>query len=152
MVVAVLFSGLSTVQSQEVVLSSGGNATGSGGDASYSVGQIIQTTISGNDGTAIQGIQFYFESETLTIIDLDTNLEIYTYPNPTTSILNLKIDGFNNQLLSYKLFNLLGVTVSSGDITQAHRKINLEDLPSATYMLQIINNNNTIKTFKVIKK
>jgi hypothetical protein len=141
----------SNIQSQEVVLVSGGNAVGSGGTSSYSVGQTIQTTINGSNGSVIQGIQFYIESETLTIIDLATNLEINTYPNPTSSILNLRIDGLNDYKLSYKLFNLIGVIVSQGHITNNNKTINLENLPSATYMLQVENKSKALKTFKIIK-
>lgn len=148
---ALLFSVCSMVEAQETVVVSGGNASGSGGSISYSVGQTIQNTISGSNGSAIQGIQFYFESETLSIIDLSSNLEISTYPNPTSSILNLKVEGLRNLKLSYKLYNLLGVTLANGSITQINNRINVEDLPSATYILQITDENSTVKTFKITK-
>jgi type V secretory pathway adhesin AidA len=150
--IVVMFSSvLSLVYSQDVVLSSGGEAIGTDGVVNYSVGQIVQNTLTSDSGSVAQGIQFYFDTETLTIIDPVTNLQIETYPNPTTSILNLRIDGLENRALSYKLFNLLGITVSKGRIANANNTIDLEDLPSATYMLQVIHKNKAIKTFKIIK-
>jgi len=88
--ILLLFSLGSKIHAQETLLASGGNASGSGGIANFSVGQTMQTTLTGRNSEAFQGIQFYFESSTLTIIDLETNLNISTYPNPTSSILNIR--------------------------------------------------------------
>jgi Secretion system C-terminal sorting domain len=146
-----LFFMFSKTQAQEVILTSGGNASGSGGTASYSVGQIVQNTITGTNGSAIQGIQFYFASSTLTITDFETNLSISTYPNPTSSFLNIKIQGIQENTLSYKLFNILGELLVSGDIKNNTAEINVEQLPSATYLLRVSNSNNITKTYKIIK-
>lgn len=151
-VFALLFSVYSTMQAQEVVLASGGNVSGGGGSASFSVGQTIQNTIAGGNGSTIQGIQFYFEDSTLTVIDVDVNLNISTYPNPVKSILNLKIQGNQNNNLSYTLSNLLGQVIMSDNIINNTAKINIEHLEMATYLLQVANySNNSIKTFKIIK-
>ena len=101
-----LFFVFSKTHAQEVILTSGGNASGSGGTASYSIGQIVQNTITGTNGSAIQGIQFYFESSTLTITDFETNLSISTYPNPTSSFLNIKFKESKKIpcLISYLIF------------------------------------------------
>jgi hypothetical protein len=147
-----LFSIFNTVQAQEVILPSGGNASGSGGTASYSVGQMVQNTITGTNGfSAIQGIQFYIASSTLAITDFETNLNISTYPNPTSSFLNIKIQGIQENTLSYKLFNILGKLLISGDIKNNTAEINVEQLPSATYLLRVSNSNNITKTYKIIK-
>lgn len=149
--ILLLCSGFSTIQSQESILAAGGNISGSGGSANYSVGQTIQNTNTGANGSAIQGIQFYFESSTLTIIDLDTNFNIVTYPNPTSSILNIKIEGSQNKSLSYKLFTSLGVLITSGNITNNVAKIDMNHLPIATYLLKVSSDNKNIKNFKIIK-
>jgi hypothetical protein len=43
--------------SQNSTLSSGGQATGTGGSVSYSVGQIAYSSLSGTNGSLIQGVQ-----------------------------------------------------------------------------------------------
>ncbi len=139
------------VRAQDTVLVSGGDASGSGGTANYSVGQIVQTTITGTSGSAIQGVQFYFESETLTIVDVATNMNITTYPNPASSSFNLRVSGHTGGELTYKLYNLLGVVMSKGKVTDGVTQIDIDDLPLATYMLTINNKDKTIKTFKIIK-
>ena len=147
-----LFSVFNTTQAQSVILPSGDNASGSGGTASYSVGQMVQNTIVGSNGfSAIQGIQFYIASSTLAITDFETNLNISTYPNPTSSFLNIKIQGIQENTLSYKLFNILGKLLISGNIKNNAAKINVEQLPSATYLLRVSNSNNITKTYKIIK-
>ncbi len=148
-----LFSIFNTTQAQEVILPSGGNASGSGGTASYSAGQIVQNTITGTNGSAIQGIQFYFQSSTLAITDFETNLNISTYPNPTSSFLNIKVQGIQEKTLSYKLFNILGVLLISGDIKNNTAEINVEQLPFGTYLLRVSNSNsnNINNTYKIIK-
>ena len=138
-------------QAQEVILASGSDASGSGGTVNYSVGQTIQTTLTGSNGFAYQGIQLYFESETLSIVDTVTNLNVSTYPNPTSSTLNLRVGYSEKAKLSYKLFNLLGVLMTSGNITDNITKIDIDNLPIATYLLTISNHNNSIRTFKIIK-
>jgi Putative metal-binding motif/Secretion system C-terminal sorting domain len=54
------FSGF-VVHAQNGTVASGGNATGSGGSVSYSVGQVFYTTNSGSNGKASQGVQQVFD-------------------------------------------------------------------------------------------
>ena len=153
LIVLLLFFIPNNIHSQEVLLVSNGNISSTDGSASYSVGQIIQNTINGSSGSVIQGIQFYFESSILSLFDSETNLSILTYPNPTSSILNIKAEGSQSKTLSYHLCNLLGESISNGNIINNISKINIDHLPAATYLLKINNSSNrTLKTFKIIKK
>ena len=55
-VVALLFLGLSNLQAQEAVPASGGEAGGSGGSVSYTVGQVVYTTKTGTNGNSVTPI------------------------------------------------------------------------------------------------
>ena len=56
--VAFLFSiGMLTTNAQENTVSTGANATGAGGTASYSVGQAFYITSSDPSGSVSQGVQ-----------------------------------------------------------------------------------------------
>ena len=148
-----LFMAFNESHSQSVLLASGGDASGSSGTANYSVGQTIQTTITDANGSAIQGIQFYFENSTLQIIDMDTNLDISTYPNPVTSILSMDVEGYQPNTLSYMLFDINGKLITNGAVTNKTTKINIDHLDMATYLLKVHNKTNqSIKTFKIIKE
>ena len=52
-----LSAGYSAANAQEVQPASGGNASGSGGSASFTIGQIFYTSATGASGSAGQGIQ-----------------------------------------------------------------------------------------------
>lgn len=150
--IGLLFLAYSTSHAQVALVTSGGTVSGGGASANYTVGQAIQETLINSNGTAIQGIQFYFPASTLTIIDLENNLDVSTYPNPTTSVINMEIKNLLNNQLSYKLYNILGQPLLNNKIMDNTTQININHLPKATYLLKVINSkNNIIKTFKIIK-
>jgi len=148
-IVSLVFS-INISFAQNVLIASGSSMSQGGVIVSYSVGQTIQETIEDNNYTVIQGIQFYHASSTLGVIDLETNLDVSIYPNPTSSILNLKTN--QNNELAYSLFNLLGELLISGKTSGNIDNINVDYFPNAIYLLKVTNNSsNIIKTFKIIK-
>mgnify|MGYP000474435928 CR=1 FL=1 len=56
--------GLGGLHAQENAVTTGGEATGAGGTASYSVGQVVYTTNTGTNGSVAQGVQQPFEIST----------------------------------------------------------------------------------------
>lgn len=151
-VVAISLSMSSMALAQQATVSAGGD--GSNGNASihYTVGQTIQETVVSTDGSLVQGIQFYFSSGSLKIIDLENNLEVSTYPNPTSSTLNIKIDGVVGPELLYELYTLQGQMVLKEKMQGNTSEIYIKHLPAATYLLKIHNPaQNTTKSFKIIK-
>ena len=73
-----------TVQSQDAIAISGGDATGGGGTSSYTLGQVFYTATTANNGSISQGVQQNFELFTLSNEQLMTvNLESLVYPNPS---------------------------------------------------------------------
>jgi hypothetical protein len=147
---AFLFLGLGGLHAQESVNGSGGEATGTGGTASYSIGQIVYTTNTGTNGSVAQGIQQPFEiSTTVGINETTINLELSVYPNPTTNYLTLKTD--DNSNLSYQLYDIQGKVIENKTVNSNASNISLEGQPTATYFLSIVKDNQVIKTFRVIK-
>ena len=70
---------------QETVPSSGGNALGSGGFSSFSVGQVFYKSNASSLGSVSQGVQQAIKIQTLSNPDLLTvRLTAVTYLNPTT--------------------------------------------------------------------
>jgi Secretion system C-terminal sorting domain len=137
---------------QQNVVVSGANATGSGGSASYSIGQIDYITATGTGGTATQGVQQPFEIVTLSGQEFtEISLQLMVYPNPTSSLVNLKIDNFNLENLSYQLIDLNGREILNKKITESETQIQLENNPSDIYLLNVNQENKTIKTFKIFK-
>jgi len=147
---AFLLLGLGGLHAQESPTAAGGEGTGAGGTASYSVGQVVYTTNRGTNGSVAQGVQQPYEiSTTVGINETSINLEMSVYPNPTTNYLTLKVE--DNSNLSYQLYDLQGKVIENKKINSNSINISLEEKPTAAYFLNVINNNQIVKTFKVIK-
>lgn len=141
-----------TTNAQTSVHVSGGTATGSGGSATYSIGQIVYTNINGSNGSANHGVQQPVEFFTLDVdYFLTTNLQITAYPNPTSSNLHLIIENFTSSDLKYYLYDVQGRTLRHQKINNQETLIITNTLPSAIYFLKIMDNNRIIKTVKIIK-
>jgi hypothetical protein len=142
-----------TIQAQETIPVSGGEATGSGGSSSYSVGQLVYTTNTDTGGTVTQGVQQSFELFTLSNPELTTiNLTAVTYPNPASDYIVLKITDSALDNLSYKLIDINGKAIANGSITNTDTQINMQSLALGMYILKVNQNNQELKTFKIIKK
>lgn len=147
-----LFWGMSGAYAQSNTLAAGGEATGSGGSLSYSVGQVDYIQATGSGGTANQGVQQPFEIFVLGTDERpDINLEITVYPNPTVSNVTLRIGNFTSNNLSYQLYDLNGRLLSQQKLQDAITQIPFEGLASAIYLLQVMDRSSQIKSFKIIK-
>ncbi len=153
--VAFILFGLGGLHAQESVNGSGGEVTGAGGTVSYTVGQVAYTTATGTNGSVAQGVQQPFEiSVTTGVNEASINLEMSVYPNPTTNYLQLKVDAsasLSNQQLSYLLIDNQGKVIENKKVVKAKTSIDMEALPKAIYFLNVVKNNQIVKTFKVIK-
>lgn len=147
--------GLTEINAQEVVTASGGNASGSGGSTTYSVGQVIYTNNTNYSGSISQGVQCPFEISIISRIDEveNINLSYQVYPNPTTKNLILKINELKGKHYRAILFNINGKVLSEQNITTTETKISMEQYGTETYFLKIIESpSQEVKTFKIIKK
>jgi hypothetical protein len=141
------------VYSQEVISASAGSATGSLGSGSYTVGQVFYTTHTAATGSVSQGVQQAFEIQTLSNPALTTvNLTAVTYPNPTKDFIILKITDSALHNLRYTLFDVNGKTIASGLITESSTQIQLKYLAIGAYILKVSQQNESLKTFKILKQ
>ncbi len=149
----VLLLGLGlTSQAQQATTASGGDASGSGGTAAYSIGQVVYTTNIGASGSVAQGVQQPYEiSIVLGVESHQISLNVNAYPNPTTDYLTLSLSNLQLSNLNFQLFDISGKLIEAKKITSTTETIRMENLPSATYFLKVVNNNNEVKTFKIIK-
>ncbi|HOR83026.1 MAG TPA: T9SS type A sorting domain-containing protein [Bacteroidales bacterium] len=154
--VLLLGLGLTGLQAQTSVNATGGNASGSGGSASYSLGQVVYTTNIGANGSVAQGVQQPFEISVVTAIEeaKGINLSVTAYPNPTTDFLQLKVDASTTlsiQSMSYQLYDMNGKLLQSEKITGNQTSIVMSNLVPANYFVKVIQANKEVKTFKIIK-
>jgi hypothetical protein len=151
--VVILLLGLGGLQAQNNVDASGGEAIGSGGKVSYSVGQVFYTSNTGSNGSVADGVQQPYEISVITGVD-ETAIEMVmnVYPNPTTSFFSLEVKKEDLNDLEFTLFDMQGRVMENKRITTSKTTVDLEGLPIATYFLKVTDNNEIIKTFKILKQ
>jgi hypothetical protein len=148
-----LVLGLTGLQAQESPTATGGNASGSTGSLSYSVGQVVYQTYTGISGSVAQGVQQPFEISVITGIEeaKGISLMISAYPNPTTDFLTLKVENFELSNLHFQLFDMNGKLLQNEKITGNETNIAMSNLVPATYFVKVIQGKKEVKTFKIIK-
>ena len=148
---AIIITCGSALHAQESVNSAGGNAAGSGGSASYSIGQLVYTTNTGATGSVAQGVQHAYEIFPVGISHLQ-NVSIAAWPNPTADMLVLNIGNYKQASYTYVMYDAQGKAVLNGSINAAQTNINTQQLAMAAYFLNIYDQRNQqIQSFKIIK-
>lgn len=143
------------LQAQESLNSSGGEASGDGGTVSYSVGQVSYSTHTGTNGSVAEGVQQPYEiSVVIGIEELGISLQIIAYPNPVSDHLILKFSddiSIGKDRWRASLYDMKGSIIKQQILVSNETTIDMADMQSATYVLKVINDNNEVKTFKIIK-
>ena len=138
---------------QSAVSASGGESSGSGGSASYTVGQTFYSANEGTSGQVSEGVQQVYEiydvTEVLNPVYIGISLSVY--PNPTTGIINLLVENGEVSGLNYAMFDATGKQVLARQIVSNNNSIDMQSLPSATYYVRVTKDEKEVKTFKVIK-
>jgi hypothetical protein len=145
--------GISLVKAQSTISASGNNGSGSGGTVSYTVGQVVYSTINGSNGQITQGVQQPYEISVVTGVEeaKDITLEFIVYPNPATDYIKLKIKNFELENLSYQLYDISGAQLKTDIINSNENTISMQDIRASTYFLKVLQGRKEIKTFKIIK-
>lgn len=148
---SLLFSALSFGQRENVA--SGGNAVGSNGSVSYSVGQIAYESTSNASGYVYQGVQQPFEIvEVLTIRDIRPTFTATLFPNPAANSVILSLDlTMSGTSLDYEVTDINGKVLRNGTISTNETIIDVENFAQACYFVNIIEGDKRIKSFKLLK-
>jgi hypothetical protein len=140
------------LNAQESITSCGGDASGSGGYVAYSIGQVIYTNNNSANGSVAQGVQHAYEIYSVGINETELNIYVNIFPNPTLDNLTLQINDFNNEKLSFELFDTQGKLLMKEQILAKKTHLNTNNLPRASYFVNIINQENQkVHSFKIIK-
>lgn len=144
---------LTTVNGQDVISTSGGDAIGSGGSVSYSVSQLVYTTNTGANGSLAQGVQQPYEiSPAIGFEEIKgVTLKYRVYPNPTMNSLQLFVEDSAFENLSFALFNLNGKLLDTKKISSTITTIKLDEFVPSVFLLRVSGDSKEIMTFKIIK-
>ena len=151
--VLMLVAGMSThAFSQKGTVAAGGDASGAGGGVSYSIGQIDYVTATGTGGSALQGNQQPFEISVITGIEINAiTLEMGVYPNPTFDNVTLKVSGNEFSKLNYTLIGLDGKVIRQENVNGETTTIPMNELAKGLYIINVYDQNKSIKSFNIIK-
>jgi hypothetical protein len=155
MLVFILWTGLysDSLNAQNGVATSGNEIKGSGGSATYSVGQVFYKRHSGSTGSYSQGLQQAYEISVFTaqIGSEDIKLSLSAYPIPVNDILMLDFGSLNPSKYNYELVDIQGRLVIMDKITNSITNISMGHLIPGTYFLNVQQDGQKIKSFKIIK-
>jgi hypothetical protein len=100
----------------------------------------------------VQNFSFTFNPDAPTSIeipDLEGNRIIF-FPNPVQDELTLIVEK-ETQGLNYRILDLNGRTVRTGQIQAQQTAINMQNLRTGTYVFNVEQNGQLIQSFKIIK-
>jgi hypothetical protein len=148
-----LFASVMSVKAQNAHVAAGGVGTGSAGNVSYSIGQVVYGTSSAGGTSVAAGVQQAYDISVVSGLSESTSgLSLTAFPNPATDYVQLKISDYSIEDLTYQIFDTHGKLLDSRKIESAEETIMMKNYASATYFLKVIDQKNTnIKTFKIIK-
>jgi len=153
LLIGILLQYFSQAVSGQVVTSvSGGNASGSGGTISYTIGQTIMSGVDDSRSLS-QGFQQPYEIlvvgiEELTGIDLDCSL----FPNPATDFIKLNIKNYDGSGLHCFLYDMGGTLLFNLRIESSEIMVPMQGRKPGTYFLQLSDGKQVLKIFKIIKR
>lgn len=147
---SILFIGMCFyANSQSNTLSGGGDASGSGGSVSYSIGQIDYSNSSGSGGSYNQGVQQPYEYFSAGLATPD-QFKLSLYPNPTSDyILIESLIHIDN--LHYQLTDMNGKILLENVLNETETVLSLKEFAAGTYQLNVLSENHQIELFTIIK-
>ncbi len=146
-----LMFGMGCVHAQEAVPATGGDASGSNGSVSQSIGQVVYTAGTGTNGSINQGVQQPYSISSASITEASKDILLSAFPNPATDVLTLSFEDTDISGYSYAMYNHQGQLIQREEITSNQTVIPMQGLTAATYILNVTSVNEVVKTFTIIK-
>ncbi len=139
------------LQAQKVVATSGNDYKNTSGSISYTIGEPMISTYVGINNILTQG----FHQTNLTVATLNElptlNYKILAFPNPTTEMVNLKVENDNIERMQYQLYDMNGKLLYKKQLTENETEISFANLSNSTYFIKVFEGNKEVITFKIIK-
>lgn len=147
--ILVLILGCFAVTAQEVVSTQGDSYSNASASIDFTIGEVITNT--GTDGT--NDITQGFHQTSWNFVGLEDfapNFEATIFPNPTSDVLNIKTNAFEN--VTYTLYDAQGKLVMQDVLSAEQTTIQVSQLAPGSYSLSLNNQTQNLKTFNLIKQ
>lgn len=136
---------------QQASVAAGGDATGSGGSVSYTVGQVSYLSLSGSNGSLNEGVQQPYEFFTGISENTGIQLSMTVYPNPTNAQVYLIIEDVSLDQLQYRMYDAAGKLVIQSAIVSTQTELSTQSLAPGTYYLSVEDQKEVLQNFTIIK-
>ena len=136
---------------QTSVNTAGGEVKNASGSVSYSIGQVVYTSVSNSNGSVSQGVQQAYQISTLNVEENAFNFSLSVYPNPTQDNLNLRVGNYRQEQMVYRLLDSGGKLLSESKVQSQETVIEMQQLPNATYFVEVYHEYKKVQSFKIIK-
>jgi len=141
------------IHAQEVICASGNYTENESGSICWTLGELVTETYTSENHIITQG----FQQANPIIIGVGEfkplDFDVSVFPNPTTSIITLKINEKEIKPLSisYHLYNSYGVSISQNKDIENEMSISIKNRSPGVYYLIVFIDKQIFKSFKIIK-
>ncbi len=142
-----------SLSAQSAITAAGGDAIGEGGTLSYSVGQVVYTTILSEYGNVCQGVQQSYEIIPLsTSTNDESELFAVLYPNPSSGDVSLSWNRQPEEIHDLRVVSAQGREMYQSKLSNQLSQLPLGDLASGVYFVYIYSEDKLMQSFKFIKQ
>lgn len=134
--------------SQEVISTQGNSYTTSGFSLDFTIGEILINEYMIGSVILSQGIH-QPSWEIVGVKDHFTDINVTVFPNPTSSVLNIKTNEIVN--VDYIIVDSKGVSVMKGTVREEHTVIELNFLSPEIYFLILKKGRQKLKSITILK-
>lgn len=139
--------------SPEIISTAGESESSADIALSWTIGEVVTTTYSADDLILTQG---FHQSEVVVVPIGEQTIEglsLDVYPNPASQRLMIERQGSDKETMLLEIYNMEGVKVLTEKLMKGDKRkiLNINDLPSATYILRMTQDNK-FRSFKIIKQ
>lgn len=117
----------------------------------YAIGLVIYNISTGTGSSFSPGLKRGPNAVVPNNIYQDNLFNHNVYPNAVSSKLNLKLKNANLQNMSLRIYDIEGEIVQQQTIRGFFTEIEISELDSGYYYLEVLDNNNTVGCFRIVK-
>lgn len=140
------------VHAQRDVVATGGDAQGSAGSVTWSVGQAAYTAPESSAGRVSQGVQQVYDVTPVSTSEpMDPAMTATVGPNPTNDGVMLRLSGTPPPHAGFQLLDPGGRIVRTGPVTATETFIHLAHLAAGSYVLSLIEHDRPVLVVRIIK-
>lgn len=132
---------------QQNTVASGGDASGTGGSSSYSVGQIDYQSNSGSGGSSNEGVQQPYEFFQEVGLE-EHNFVSSIFPNPTSDLILISFNYMAPR--SIHVYDAAGKLIENVDTDMDSIEVDMSEYATGSYLVKIYEQQ-TLNTIKIIK-